>query len=238
MTIAEFISDTYLLATGKPTTLTTGTKYERIIALGDFFQRRWARENGIDWVSLYDPAFSLGTVTATDTFDIDTSTVRKLSDRQGDTVRIVWSDGVGYTDYDIVNADKLKDYSFGVNKENPIAFVCAQIGSQLVFNHTFTSTDSQYGGEILVPVYTFVDEITGDNVSTDEVQVDDPDWLVAQVAAEYVRNDTTRRQRYPELQAQANVIMDRMKDDNEGQLDTVDRPWTPFSGLGNDSAWS
>jgi len=238
MTVQEFVADAYLLSTGKTTTLTSGTKYQRIIALGDFFQRRWAREPGIDWNSLYNPAFSLGTVTATDTYDIDTSSVRKLSDRQGDSVRIVWSDGVGYTDYDVVDANKLRDYSYGVNAESPLGFYCAQIGGTLVFNHTFTTSDSQYGGEIFIPCYVFPDEITSTNTSSNDVQVDDPDWLVTRVAAEYVRNDITRRSRYPELIAQANEIMDRMKDDNDGQIDTIDKPWTPFSGTTNGSVWS
>lgn len=237
MTITDYIADTFLRATGKTNVLTSGTKYDRIVALGDFYQRRWAREPGIDWNSLYDQAFSLGNVTATDTFDLDTSSIRSLSKREGDSVRIVWTDGVGYTDYDIVDANKLKDYSYGVNRENSIGFVCAQVGSTLVFNHTFTSDDAQFGGEIFIPVYGFPDSITSDNPDTDEVQVDDPDWLVTRVAAEYVRNDITRRQRYPELLAEANEIMGRMKDDNEGQIDEVDRPWTPPSGLMGSSTW-
>jgi len=153
-------------------------------------------------------------------------------------VRIVWASDAGYTDYDIVSHDKLKDYSYGINKESPLGFVCAVIGDQLVFNHTFTTTDNQYGGEIFVPCYVFPDEITSSNTSTDEVQVDDPDWLVVRVAAEYVRNDITRRQRYPELLTEANEIMERMKDDNEGQIDSIDKPWSPASGIGTDSAWS
>lgn len=237
MNITEFVADCYLKSTGKTTVLTTGTKYDRIVALGDYYQRRWAREPGIDWNSLYDPAFSLGNVTATDTFDLDTSSIRKLSDRQGDVVRIVWTNGVGYTDYDIVDANKLKDYSYGVNKESPLGWYCAQIGSTLVFNHKFTTADAQYGGEIFAPIYGFPDEINSLNPASDEVQVDDPDYLVTRVAAEYVRNDITRRARYPELLAEANEIMTRMKDDNDGQIDTIDRPWTPLSGLGQDSVW-
>lgn len=236
MTISEFVSDTQLKATGKTTTLaTTNTKYTRIVNLGDFYQRRWAREPGVDWNSMYNPAFSLGTVTATDTYDLDSSTVRKLSDRQGDTVRIVWSDGVSYTDYDIVDHNKLRDYSFGVNRESNIGYYCAQMGSSLVFNHTFTTDNSQFGGEILIPCYVFPDEINSDNPDTDEVQVDDPDWLVTRVAAEYVRNDITRQQHYPELLAESNEIMSRMKDDNDGQIDTVDRPWTP--GINRNADW-
>lgn len=236
MTITNAIADVYLLATGKTTTLTTGTKYNRIVGLLDYFQRRWAREPGIDWNSLYDPAFSLGTVTATDTFDIDTSSIRKLSDREGDFVRIVWTDGTSYTDYTIVAHDKLKDYSYGVDKDSPLGFYCARMGNTLVFNHEFVSTDNEFGGEIFVPCYTFPEEITSSNPDTDEIQVDNPDWLIARAAAEYVRNDITRRARYPELLAEANEIMARMKDDNDGQIDEVNKPWTPFSGTSND-AW-
>lgn len=238
MTITQAVAKIYLRATGKTTTLTTGTKYDRIVGLMDYYQSEWANEPEIDWNSLYDPAFSLGTVTATDSFDIDTSTVRKLSAREGDSVRIVHSDGDQYTDYALVDANKLKDYSYGVDKESPLGFYCARIGDQLVFNHEFTSDDTQYGGEIFIPAYTFPDAITSDNADTDEVVVDNPNWLVTMVAAEYCRNDITRRQRYPELLAEANTIMGRMKDDNDGQIDTVDTPWTPFSGLGSDSAWS
>jgi hypothetical protein len=239
MTITECITSVYLRSVGKATPpASTSSKYTRIVGLLDFYQRRWSRENDVDWASLYDPSFSIGAVTATDTFDLDTSSIRKLSDREGDSVRIVWTDGVKYTDYDIVDADMLKDYYYNADKSSYTGFVCAQIGSTLVFNHKFASTDPQYGGDIQVPCYTFTDPITSDNPDSDEVQVDDPDWLVTRAAAEYVRNDITRRQRYPELLQEANEIMDRMKDDNEGQLNLVNRPWRPFSGLPTDSAWS
>lgn len=237
MTITQAIAAVYIKATGKTTTLTSGTKYNRIVDLLDFYQQEWSTEPGVDWASLYNPAFSLGTVTATDSYDIDTSTVRKLSSREGDTVRIVWTDGDSYTDYDIVDHNKLRDYSFGVNRESNIGFYCTVIAGQLVFNHTFTSNDAQYGGEILVPCYTFPDEITSTNTGSNDVVVDNPRWLVTRVAAEYVRNDITRRSRYPELLQEANEIMERMKDDNDGQIDTVDRPWTPFSGTTNGSVW-
>lgn len=235
MNITDALFATNLLATGKATALST-TKTNQFIGLLNFYQRRWAREPGVDWNSLYDPAVSLGTVTATDTYDIDTSSIRKLSDRQGDVVRVVWTDGVGYTDYDIIDANKLKDYSFGVTRQNPLGFYCAQIGGTLVFNHTFATTDAQFGGEIFVPAYTFPDAITNDNPATDEVQVDDPDWLCTRAAAAYVRNNITLRSRYPELLAEANEIMGRMKDDNGGQIDTVDTPWTP--GVNRGGPWS
>lgn len=235
MTVTQAIADVFLKATGKTNTLTSGTKFARIVALLDFYQRRWANENDVDWASLYDPAFSIGTVTATDSFDLDTSTIRKISAREGDSVRIMWDDGEGYTDYDIVAADMLKDYFYGQDKESPLGNYCARIGNELVFNHTFETTDSEYGGDIQVPCYIFPDEITTSNTDGQDIQVDDPDWLVLQCAAEYVRNDTTRRTRYPELQAEANLAMERMKDDQEGQITKVDTPWTP--GGPYDSTW-
>jgi hypothetical protein len=36
---------------------------------------------------------------------------------------------------------------------------------------------------------------------------------------------------------EANEMMERMKDDNGGQIDMVERPWTPSSGLGSDYPW-
>lgn len=236
MTVTEAVGDVYLRATGKTPAPTSGTKYNRIIGLLNYYQRRWGRQKGIDWNSLYNSGLSLGTVTATDTFDIDTSTVRKLSDREGDTVRIVWSDGVGYTDYTIVDPDTLKDYSWGVNKESYTNFYCARMGSELVFNHTFATTDAQFGGTIYVPCFVFPDDITAATADQDDVQVDDPDWLTTRVAAEYVRNDIVRRPRFPELMAEQKEIMDRMMDDNDSQVDKVDMPWTP--GVPSDSAWS
>lgn len=235
MTVQEAINATYLKATGKSTSLTSGSHYTKILALLDFYQRAWAREPGVDWNSLYDPAFSLGTVTATDAFDLDTSTIRKLSDREGDVVRIMWDDGTGYTDYTIVDHRVLKDYYAGQNKESSFGNYCARIGSQLVFNNKFSTSDNEYGGEIQVPCYLYPDAISSSTLS-DDVQVNDPDWLVTRCAAEYVRTDITRQGQYGNLLAEANEKMGRMKDDENAQINDVDRPWTPFSGL-QDGAW-
>lgn len=236
MTITEAAQAVYLRGTGKSTAPPTA-KYNQIIGLLDFYQRRWAREPGIDWVSLYNPSFSLGPVTNTDTYDVDTSSVRKLSNFEGDVIRIMWTDGQGYSDYDVVPADTLKEYFYGQNKENPIGKVCAQIGTTLVFNHIFTTNDPEFGGDIQIPIYAFPDAIDNSNPDSDEIQVDDPDWLVVRCAAEFVRNDITRQQHYPELVAESNEIMGRMKDDNDFQIDVVDTPWSPFSGLTGDGGW-
>lgn len=236
MTIAEAITATYLRATGKTTT-PSASKTSKIVGLLNYYQRAWANEPGIDWSSLYDPSLSIGTVTATDSFDLDTTSIRKLSDREGDVVRIVWDDGDTETHYSIVPADTLRDYYYGVDKENPKGHYCARIGDQLVFNHEFTSTDNEFGGEIFVPCYAYPDEITSTNTSDNDVQVDDPNWLVCATAAEYVRTDITRQGQYPNLLAEANSIMSRMKDDNDNtQITRVNTPWTP--GTGSEEVWS
>lgn len=235
MNINTAVSGVYLKAVGKASSPST-SKRAKIIGLLNFYQRGWADENEVDWSSLYDPAFSLGTVTATDRFDIDTSTIRKLSDREGDFVRIVWDGEGGYTDYSIVPADTLKDYFWGVDKESPNGNYCARIGNELVFNHEFVSTDTEYGGEIFVPCYTYPDEITDADPANDEVQVDIPDWLILMCAAEYVRTDITRQAQYPNLLAEANQKMLRMKADNDDvQILKANMPWSP--GVNSDM-WS
>lgn len=224
MVVSEFVPATYLKATGKVATFATGsTKWLKILAIANMYIRQWSREPDFNWPSLYDPAFSIGAVTATDAFDLD-SDIRTLSGTEGDYVRIFHTDAVGYTDYTIVDADRLKDYYTGYNKDDPIGNYCAQIGTQLVFNHKFLTTDDQYGGTIKVPAYLFPDDIVADG---DTIPVDDPDWLVLISAAEYVRNDITRQGQYPFLVSEANQAMQRMKDDSSGQLDTVIQKWRP-----------
>lgn len=223
MSTAEFVAEVFQAATGKLPTFTSGdSKWKNIVASGNRYIRRWAREPKVDWESLRDPAFSIGNVTATDSFDLDSS-IRKLSQQEGDTVRIVHAGGVGYTDYDIVDANRLRDYQFGN--------YCAKIGSTLRFNNAFTATSQQFGGTITVPAYLYPDPISDEG---DEIPVDDPDWLVLVCAADYVRNDVTRKDLRADLISEANDCMERMKSDNEGQVSEMYAPWSPTEHLNND----
>lgn len=122
---------------------------------------------------------------------------------------------MGYTDYDLVPADDLKMFFSGQTKQSPWGYYCAQIGSNLVFNHTFTSVDKQFGGTIKAPVYTFVTALSGD---TDVVPCSIPNWLVAAAAAEYVRTDITLQNQYPTLLAEANDLLQKMIDNEGGQI--------------------
>lgn len=217
MTTSELVSAVYLKAAGKIPAFTTGSpKWLKIVAIANNLIDAWQNEPGVDWVSLYDPEYSIGTVSATDTFDLDDD-VRKLSDGRDDPVRIVHSDGVRYTDYEVVPANQLRTlYQSGR--------YCAQVGKTIVFNKAFTSSNAEYGGTIYVPKFGFAEHIVEDD---DDVPVDDPQWLVIMCAAEYVRNDIVKQNQYPNLIGEANNLMQSMKDTNDAQINTIARPWSP-----------
>jgi hypothetical protein len=211
LTVVDLIAGAYLKATGSVSTLTsTDDDWTKLLTIANYYQQNWANEVGVDWKSLYSPKVSCGTVTATDTFSLD-STIHKISQQQEDPIRIVWSNGTSYTDYTLVAPDRLKvEYNDG-------AYV-AQNGSSLLFNKAFVPTDNEFGGTIYVPAYTLPATLS---VGTDVVSVDIPEWLVTICAAEYVRNDLVRQNQYPNLLAEANELMKKMVENNGAQLETV-----------------
>lgn len=217
MTTAELVSNVYLVATGKlPTFLSGSTKWLKIVAIANNKIDTWQNEDNADWNSLYSPNYALGNVTNTDTYDLDDD-IRQVSNVAGDTIVITHIDG-NTTEYETVDATDLKQHTTGN--------YCAQVGQTLVFNHLFVSTDPQYGGSIAIPVFLFANHLQAD---TDTVPVDDPQWLVLTVSAEYVRNDIVKQNQYPSLVNEANALMNGMKSANEAQVKTLDRPWRPLA---------
>lgn len=214
MNTTEFVQAVHLKAVGKASVLVaTDTKWIKIVAIANRQIRKWERLN--DWNSLYDPRYEVGTVSATDTFELDDE-VRKISDTQGDPIRLVDStDSAVYSDYDIVTADRIKSYASGS--------YAAQQGRNLVFNASFPADSNLIGRTILLPVYLYADLLTGPN---SEVPVDDPEWLITMTAAEYIRNDITKQNQYPNLVAEANEILEKMMEDNDGQINEPLRPWS------------
>ena len=216
MTLDELVAATYIVSTGKVSSLAfADTKYQKILAIANNQIRVWQDTKGVDWSSLYERRHSIGTVSATDTFDLDDD-IRKLSDTLGDYVAVI--NGDIEQEYDVVPADTLSRYESGSK-------VCAQIGRTLVFRDAFTSSDPVYGGTVYVPVYLYAQELTA---AGDDVPVDIPQWLVLSTAAEYIRNDVTKQNQYPNLQQQANELMERMIDDNDAQIITPQQAWTPL----------
>jgi hypothetical protein len=215
VTTSEFVSNVVLLSEGKLPTFASGsTKWLRIVAQGNFWLQQFAKERGIDWNWYYDPIKSFGAVTATATFAIP-STVQKISQKEGDTIRIVHTDS-RYTDYALVAHDQLKRYDTGN--------YAARIGSNIKFNQAFTATSQQFGGTIYVPVYEYPSTFSADG---DDIDHPDANWLVFTVAADRVKNDVTRKDLRDDLISQANESMLTIREDNEGQIDEVNRPWNP-----------
>lgn len=223
MTVADAITQSYLLATGKPTAPASGTnKYNRLLGLLNIFTRSWAGETGVDWQSLRITSNVTGTVTATNTFALPT-TIAKVSKTLEDPIRILHADGQTESQYTIVPAQKL--YKNGTRVNGASGQTVAIIGDNLVFDTAFTATSPQFGGTIQVPGYKFPATLSA---AGDLIEVDDPDWLCFMTAAEYVRNDTTRVQQYGNLVALANNAMEGMKEANNAQFEQVTAEWTPL----------
>ena len=191
----------------------------------------WGNEPNIDWFSLYSPDYVISTVTASKTFTLPAA-IRKLSNQEGDVVRISHTDGVAFTDYDVIDSDRVKDFANGqpTFQNNYVSLN----GRQLLFNRAFVAADPQFGGTIKGPAYLYPATIAAD---ADTIPVDMPNWLVYATAAEYVSTDVTRQNLVPRLETKANEVMQVMKDNNGGQNTRIYQPFRPFAENFVDEAW-
>lgn len=200
----------------KKTAAELGTKFTSLVVAADTLQKQWGNESGVDWMSLYS-VVDLGQITATDTFDLDDS-IRSLSKQEGDYIMI--SNGTRYWYYNLVPITRFRSFVPGGSDpwiwgtQNTIA----QVGRELKFARAFISTDSQFGGTLSTPAFLYVDDIV---TGSEDVQVDDPLWLVDMLAAEYVRNDKTRQYMEPNFIADANKKMEDMKRNGGTALEEV-----------------
>lgn len=231
-TAAQAINEVYLRATGKVSNFTiTDTKGVKILALLNHFQDEWAEE---DWTSMYTLFTLADAVTATDTFAL-LPAIHHISEQEGDFVRINHTDGVRETPYTVVKITKLYNdgpiVRAGGNLIANAAGTVAQKGQNLIFSRAFVATDPQFGGSIKVPGYAKPATLSA---NTDVLSVDNPKWLIARVAAEYVRNDVTRVQLYDSLLGEAGQEWDKMKAaNNVVQSDEVyTGGWNPMPGVG------
>ena len=233
MIVSEFVPSVFLSATGKQATFTTGSsKWLKIIALANIEIDNWADEPSVDWNSLYAPDTVIGTVSATKTYSY-ASTIRKISNQEGDVIRIIHPDGVAFTEYDTISGDKQKYMANGQRtfQNNYIT----QVGiDSIQFNRAFTSDDPQFGGSITIPAYSFPAHISADS---DVIPVDIPNWLVYATAAAYDSTDVTRQNLVPRLEAKANQIMEVMKGNNDGQNAKLYQPWRPMGEQWSSQAW-
>ena len=163
-------------------------------------QQQWGNEPGIEWESLSDnvtlaAAIGAGNVVALDT---DIKGIRKGSD---DPIL------VNDEQYKLVSVSKL--YRYRDSK------VVAKRGRTLQFSDASDLT----GAAVTVPATLYPDRITSGD---DEIQVDDPWWLVYMMAAEFARNNIIKSTQYDNLLAYAENAMNKMKEDNATQLEQLE----------------
>lgn len=224
MITSDLISQAWTKAEGEAFADGVGSdNWNYMFVLANYFIGTWVTEYGVDWVSLYDPLYQVDTVTATDTFDLDVSDVRKLSAETEDYVRIVHSDGQNYTDYKIVPSNQLKRYF------NQAA--CSKVGATLKFSMPFKDTDLQFGGTIYVPKYGYPDALADESSI---VPVDDPAWLVCMIAYDVALHDILRKDIANNILGEAAEIMKSMKSDNDDAQDVQTNSFD-MSNIGSDN---
>lgn len=222
MVVSDFVPAVSYQATGKVNSYATGsTKWLKVLALANSCIRDWQDEPGVDWNSLYTPDYSIGTVTATNSFTVP-AVIRKISNQEGDVIRIIHADGVAFTDYSVIPNDRQKDFADGTRTFQNNFII--QVGPTIKFNRAFNSTDPQFGGTITIPGYLYASTLVNDS---DVVPVDIPNWLVYATAAAFDSTDVTRQQLVPRLETKANEIMQVMISNNDGQVTDMYRPWRP-----------
>ena len=211
--VSWIIQKAFLESKRKATAPAIGTtKYNALLGLVDTEQKAWESEPDTEWDSLYS-LVTIGTVTATDTFDLD-DTINYISKREGDYVLV--TNGTNTIPYQVVRPNQL----YSLRSTN----ACAQIGRTLKFSKAFVSTDSAFGYSIKIPSILYVDDIT---LGTQFVQCDDSLYLVYAVAATFCANDTVKAVLYDKLLAKAGQRMERMKQANSGQNEVIATPWSP-----------
>ncbi len=197
------------IANGKARTLdVSSARYLRFRDLANMLQDDWMSEPGIDWSSRYQ-RLSLGNITS-DRVSLD-DTIYEISKRQGDYIVIQYATSpTSFSQWNLVDNETFRTQ---YNRN-----VCTVIGDELVFNRMFVDGNLEYNGEVIVPAYIKPDELIR---PTDTVVVDDPNWLVYSMAAQYVLNTVTKIGNYEAHVQRANNIMFKMKEKNGSQIETI-----------------
>jgi hypothetical protein len=221
----DAITTAYMLATSKSNLPAIGSsKRDLLTNLAVKFYRDWQTEPNTEWDSLYQ-VIGAGTVTATDTFNLDTA-INFISKLEGNCVRVLCTDGTTYLDFTTVKPQQLYQYRY----QNAVAHVVINGTHKLKFSKVFTSSDQAFGGAIQVPAIIKLDDITSD---TSNILIDQPNWLDERIAAQYAYSFKSLRDMYPDLLDMANETMQSMKaangSGNESTSDNIDY----FATMGN-----
>lgn len=208
----DAITEAYLLATGKASPPAEGTtKRSSLAALAVKFNRDWQIEPDVEWDSLYDWV-GAGKAKATDTYELDEEInfISTDGQREENYVYILTLDGqkIGFK---TVRPRDLKRYPHG----NAVAKISE---NRIKFSRVFTADEQAFGGSIFVPAITKLDDLENDD---DDVLIDDPLWLPARMAAQFVLPNSQLNYLYEDLLDQANEKMEAMIDRNTSGNETT-----------------
>lgn len=216
--IAAVIQAAYLKWQGKTGLATTDPKYTQLLNLCAYYTQEWQDTTNVDWMSLWfvsnlgaiaQSASSAGLQSTASSVPLD-PTMRKLSQRENDSVILLGIDGLTTWNYNIVRPDQFNEKAGKMS--------AAPIQGNLVFCTPLLVNDARIGAQVFCPGFGFVTPITKD---TQICQVDDPTWLEVRVAAEAARTDLVRQNQYPLLLAESNDKLQAMKDNNSNQIDEI-----------------
>lgn len=229
MTRQEAIEDAYAYVTHKAVDIGSipADKRALLTKLAVKFYRQWQTEPDMEWNSLYQ-VVGAGTVSATDSFALDTDInfISTQEQRELNRIRVVHTDGINYTEYDLKRPGEL----FQLRNQKAVAFTRPDGEATIKFSRAFTADDPEYGGTIQVPAIIKLDDI---NKDTDEILIDDPEWLSWRMAAQYAFTYDSLRDMYDDLLAAANERMQGMMSRNTTGTETTSTGVDYFSSLGN-----
>ncbi len=178
-----------------------------------------AEKRPINWNSLWGRVTLVSTVSATDTFAIDTAVVRKLSTEE-DGFKIKLPDG-RYKVFTVVKPSQLSRGGDCV----------ALVGDNVVFAEKFAIDDPFIGASILVSYFGYASLMTD---ASSKVPVDDPMWLVFRGGAQLATHDFIKSSKGPQLLNFADERMQSMIAANSEQdgNNYVDHDgWSPDRGM-------
>lgn len=227
MTRKDAIEDAYSLSTGKAVDISSipTDKRDLLTKFAMKFYREWQLEPGMEWDSLYQ-VIGGGSVTATDTFTLDTDInfVATQEQHELNTVRILLNDDMNYINYTLVKPGELYLNRY----QNAVAHIPST--NSLKFSRKFVSGEQAFGGSIQVPAIIKLDDINSDG---DDILLDDPEWLSWRMAAQYVFSFKSLRDMYDDLLNGANDRMQGMIGRNGSGNDSTSSGVDYFYVMGN-----
>ncbi len=206
MTLSEAINYAFMEATGKVRDLVDGDpKYNKLRKIANLMCNQWENELGVEWQSRRETAY-IGDVDLSETIYRLPKNALKLARKNGARI-IIEKNG--------------QKWFFGVEEPR-------FTGWQLDFEGLFT--EEMAGGEIRIPVIKRLPELIGGD---QQVEIDNPNWLIFMMAAEFARNDLMKSGQYGNLIAYAQSLMETMKSRNE-ELYSSDVDFMNYGGIFND----